>query len=70
MANIQVNHTKELPEVVTAYEGEYEHLMEKIKAVYAEPIYSLELLVQQEKKIGSLYARKREIEAGLLTSRI
>lgn len=53
---------REIPEPIESYPAEVDHLLENIKALYAEPIYSLEREVEKEKKIASLYARKRAIE--------
>jgi hypothetical protein len=62
MANINAHQPKQTPVATTSYQGEIEHLMEKVKWVYSLPISSLEGEVEKEKQIAQIFARKREIE--------
>lgn len=53
---------REVPEPIESYPAEIDHILENIQTLYSEPIYSLEREAEKEKKIASLYARKRAIE--------
>lgn len=62
MPEIQAHKVKEIPTVEVVYQGEREHIIEKIKALYNEPITSPQREVEKERQLAALFARKRYTE--------